>query len=358
MLGAGLAAGMLLLAGCGGAGASSASATTGTGSAATSGGSKPLPKVSIAVPVNVLSFAPLWMAQQEKLFQKNGVNAQLVMMQGGGPALQALVANSVPFTVTDSGAPLETRVKGIDTVVSVETMMDRLTLDLVMSNKIVQQDHITAQTPYLQKLKDLKGLRIGITSPGAASDTYVEYFMHLAGLNAKKDAKLISIGGNAELVSSMKAGQIDAFMISPPAGQQTEAQGAGQIVLSAAAGQIPSLPTFPYEILATTTTYAAQHPAIVKDVATALAEGGDLMYSNPAKALSDLEAHFSTVSPAQMKLAVKEITPAVAKNGLATQAGWAALEKIDAFAGILKSPTQFPATEGTLWTNKYLPGGS
>jgi NitT/TauT family transport system substrate-binding protein len=327
------------------------------------GGPQPLPnaqaaespKVTIAVAVDVLSFAALWVAQETGLFQKHGVDATVTLMEGGGPAVQALVAGSVQFSVTDSSAVALTHAKGVTDPINVETPANRLTLDTVVRKAVVDRLHLSRQMPIADRMRALKGLTIAITSPGAASDVFARYYLRRVGLDPSTAAKFVAVGGVPAMLATMTKGQTDAFLLSPPAGEIAESEGVGQVIISAVSGDVPELSNFAYEGVITTQSYARAHPDVVRAVATAIAEGGNLMHDDPAAAEAALEKHFSKVKPEILKVAVRDITPAVPRNGRSNEESWANLLRIDRIAGIIPAGVTLSTKEGVLWTNQYLP---
>ena len=48
--------------------------------------------------------APLWATKEAGLFEKNGLNVQLVYLRGGTEAAQALITGDIPFAMMGGGA--------------------------------------------------------------------------------------------------------------------------------------------------------------------------------------------------------------------------------------------------------------
>jgi len=67
----------------------------------------------------------------------------------------------------------------------------------------------------ITKGADLKGKKIGITRLGSASDLAVRAALERFGLNTK-DVTMISLGGIPEILAGMRAGAINAGILSPP----------------------------------------------------------------------------------------------------------------------------------------------
>lgn len=345
----------LTAAGCGAASsqAPAASAAPKAGAAQTTAKpAKPLKHVTLALAANVLPMSPLFVAQAEGYFADKGLSVSLPTI-GGSAAVEAIRSGSVQFADDDSGTLADAVSKGAK-IEAIETMADRVTLDLVLSNAVVQKDHLTMNTPLKQRLAALKGLRLGLVSPGGAVAVFTRYLVEQAGLVPGKDVKLVVIGAVPLLVAAMQRGQIDGFMSSPPGPEEAQALGAGKVILSGSQGQLPQWANFVYETVTTTPEYASAHPNTVRDMAEAVAMGNNLIRKDPAKALAVLQKHFSTFKPGLVASGLKDITPAIPLNGLTTQTDWSNALKLESSIGLFKG-TLSPK-EGVLWTNQYVQG--
>ena len=74
-----------------------------------------------------------------------------------------------------------------------------------------------ADKPYPQMVRDLKGLKIGISSAGASTDTMLQYLLREAGLDPKKDVNIVPVGDPDTMLAALKNGVIDGAMAVEPA---------------------------------------------------------------------------------------------------------------------------------------------
>ena len=347
---------LFLTSACGGpsktGGSSSTSSEPRNTSPQDAGDSQPqeLPTATFALTVETLSYGPLYIAVEEDYFKEEGVDLKFVQVEGGAPAVQALVGGSVQFAALDSGGINQANDKGID-FIGIQSNVNKLTMDLVLSNEAIQRIGIDRSAPIEERLKALKGLTLGITGPGAATDTFTRYYLREAGLT-DEDVKIIAIGSGPSLATALKQGQIDGFMLSPPQPQIVEAAGTGKIFISASQGDVPELDIFPYEIMATRRSYAKENPEIVKAIATAISRANNLMLDHPDEALAVLQRRFRNVEPEILKPAVESITAAVPRDGKMTEEGWKVAVKIHKEANMITQ--DLDTREGILWTNEYV----
>ena len=70
--------------------------------------------------------------------------------------------------------------------------------------------------PEIRSMADLKGKIIGITAIGSSTDTLARFLLTKNGLTPDRDVALIGTGTTSNILTAMKAGTVDAGVLSPP----------------------------------------------------------------------------------------------------------------------------------------------
>lgn len=312
----------------------------------------PMPEISIALGLKSMVFAPLLIADVMNFFADEGVNAKIIIVEGGGGAAQALAGGTVQFAATDSGGVTQANDRGVD-FIAVEAIVNKLTMDMILSQEALSKIGLDRSAPIDDRLEALKGLTIGVTSSGSAPDRFTRYYMQRAGLT-EDDVNIVAIGGGNAQTIALQQGVIDGFMSSAPTPQIIESEGIGKIFIAASLGDVPELANFPYEIIETRRSYAEENPDIVRAVAVAVARANNLMLDYPDEAMMALHKHFDTVDLEIFKPAFESFNQAVPRDGLMNEQGWQTAVKIHKSTGMIEN--DLPTEEGILWTNKYLSG--
>jgi NitT/TauT family transport system substrate-binding protein len=65
-------------------------------------------------------------------------------------------------------------------------------------------------------MAELKGKVIGITAIGSSTDTLARYLLSKSGVTPDRDVALLGTGTTANILTAMKAGTVDAGVLSPP----------------------------------------------------------------------------------------------------------------------------------------------
>ena len=225
----------------------------------------------------VIDLAVPFIAKSEGFFEKNGLDWEYVEIDSGKLGVAALLSGNAQFTdfAVDDTAALQK--EGKDPIL-VYSMVNSLTMDMVMRNDVMERLKITPATPLADKLKALKGLTFGITRPGAVTQLFPSYLLRKAGFDPEKDATFVQIGGGQALVAAMKAKRIDAFMLSAPAPYLLERDKVGTVMLKNSAGEgPPEFGDFAFECIAVLKSWAEKNPRLVEGYIRSLNQAYDWM---------------------------------------------------------------------------------
>ena len=129
---------------------------------------KDMPEVTIATAVSNMAFAALWVAEQLKYFEQEGVRAKVTSAGGGSTCQSAVVGRSVNFCASSSEGLVLAHVEGAP-LVAIQAHNRALTLSLAVRKEIADKFKLTRKSPLSARLKVLSQLGpIGATSPGAS----------------------------------------------------------------------------------------------------------------------------------------------------------------------------------------------
>jgi ABC-type nitrate/sulfonate/bicarbonate transport system substrate-binding protein len=231
-----------------------------------------------------------------------------------------------------------------------------MTLSVVLRKAIVDKMGLTRESPIGARLKALtQHGTIGATGPGAASEQIFKFLVKKAGAIGTV-IKFVYIGA-PELPASLMNDVIDAYALSPPSAEVTEASGKGYVLIPLGKGEITELTDYPYEVLMARPDYVEANPKVAMAVSRAISRGGALFRNKPEEAKSALRAHRLSVklSPEVFELSHNMVAGAMPPWGTMSAAGWQKVINFATGAGIVKDLAQAPSNkEGVLWTNKYV----
>jgi NitT/TauT family transport system substrate-binding protein len=200
-------------AGASGISGSAASNPSASGSAA----AKPASSTSLTVGYSQI-FAgdiPAWVAQDQGLFKKNGLDVQLQYQQSA-TAMAALLSGQTQMALIGGSDTLNAVVGGAD-LAMLATLVPVYMVDMMV-------------TPDIKTPQDLKGKKVGVSSFGSTSDVSTRLVLKKEGLDPDKDVSLIAVGSLELRTAALKSGAIQATMDQPPGVYELETLGFHQLI--------------------------------------------------------------------------------------------------------------------------------
>ncbi|HXG52514.1 MAG TPA: ABC transporter substrate-binding protein [candidate division Zixibacteria bacterium] len=159
-------------------------------------------RLKVAYPTTVGSMAVVWVAKEARLFEKHGLDVELIYVAGSSKVVQAMLAREVPIAEIAIPAVIQSNLAGAD---------------LVM---LAGPNHKPGQKimvkPEIRRPEDLKGRRIGVTRFGTSDDFLLRYILGRWGLQPDREVALIQMGGSQETLAGLGSRAIDGGMLSSP----------------------------------------------------------------------------------------------------------------------------------------------
>jgi NitT/TauT family transport system substrate-binding protein len=144
--------------------------------------------------------APLYVGQDAGIFRKHGFNLELIFIAGGSLSTQALIGKSLDLLNTGGPPFLNAYVRGA-----------RLKIIGGVTNIL---PYVLMSTGKITHAEQLRGKKIGISRFGSNTDFVVRLALGQFGL-APADVTVLQVGGSQSRLLAMKAGTIDATVLSP-----------------------------------------------------------------------------------------------------------------------------------------------
>jgi NitT/TauT family transport system substrate-binding protein len=204
--------------------------------------------------------APLWVAQDAGLFQKHGLDVELVFIEGGTTAVQAAMAGEVPIITTGSQAAVNARLEGADVV--------------DIAQYVPSLPYVLVANPRIQTGEDLKGGKVATARRGAASDVAFQYAVRKLGADPNTDVTVLQIGAQESRFAALQAGSIDATVVDEAFGGEAARQGFPVIA------DVRDL-QFPFVSVVTTGAYIRDNENAVRSFMRAFVEATHYFKTKP-----------------------------------------------------------------------------
>jgi ABC-type nitrate/sulfonate/bicarbonate transport system substrate-binding protein len=207
----------------------------------------------------------MFMAKQEGLFKKHGLDVELIHIPSSSRAIQAILAGEIVFSFMDGSNFAQANLKGAN-------------LALVAGATNRQVFSLMARSEF-KRIADLKGKKVGITRIGSSTHTSALYALGSAGLRTN-DYQLLPLLEVPNIFTALSAGQIDAGVMSPPTNARAKKAGFIELMNIAKEG-----PEFVSVAIGTTRSYIKANEDVVRRVVRAYAEGVQIFKNNKPAAL-------------------------------------------------------------------------
>ena len=144
-----------------------------------------------------------WIAKEAGLFEKNGVEVELIFIRGASTMIQTLVSGDIDLAHVAANPAVEANLGGADVVV-LATALNRPVGFYMMGQ------------PGVKSVEGLRGGRVGITRFGSATDLLSRIALRQFKLQPDRDVAIIQLGGIPEIAAGLKTKVVSAGFVSSP----------------------------------------------------------------------------------------------------------------------------------------------
>lgn len=256
--------------------------------------------------VYTTSTLPLWVAEQQGFFKKNGMEVTIKQSPNFAASAPALLSGQMQFANAATAPAVTSIAKGmpLQIVAGVQTENEDITHS---SSQVMVRKDSTIKRP-----RDLQGKTVATSAIG--SGPYVGVIAnYLADGGAPNGIKWVVVDLNSQL-SALEKGQVDAIVASEP--YRAQAQDAG-MVGAFSAYRVPGITSMPAGftdvVLLASSEYLAKNPEMGVAMQKAMKEATDWINKNPKEARklvgSKLELSDDVVSKINLPTFVSEVEP-------------------------------------------------
>jgi NitT/TauT family transport system substrate-binding protein len=150
-----------------------------------------------------VSQIPVYLAAQLGFYGRNGLTVELAEFPGASKGMEALLGGSVDVLSGYYTQALAVRAQGR----RIEVFLgyyDSLLVALAVAPAAAGRVH---------RIEDLRGAKVGVTTPGSATHQFVDFLLRRHGL-APSDVTPVAIGTAARGAAAMERGMVDAGVVT------------------------------------------------------------------------------------------------------------------------------------------------
>jgi ABC-type nitrate/sulfonate/bicarbonate transport system substrate-binding protein len=151
---------------------------------------------------NTSSSWPLYVAEQKKMFEKHGIQVEVIIIRGATNVVRAVLSETVPIGRINPDYVIGAIEKGAKVKV-VAANMEKIPYDIYAR-------------PEIKTGADLKGKTLGVSTLTGGTTLMVHEVLEKAYKLKENDYKLLIVGTSPERYAALKGGSVQASFMGPP----------------------------------------------------------------------------------------------------------------------------------------------
>lgn len=293
-------------------------------------------KVKITVPVPSPMFAPLYYAHTAGYFAEEGLDVEVIVVPGAG-SLQAVFSRDAHFALSSGTHQLVALERG-QRLVAVVSILTRNSVNIVVHKEIARERGITVNSPLIDKIRALKGLKVSGFTTGAFGHQMIVHYMLKAGLDPQKDIQIVGFGTAPALLVALEQRQIDAFVMGTPLPEAAAARGFGVMVVDNSAGEDPDFAEFMMDVLLVPPETIKQRPDLVRKLVRALLKANAWLLDHRAEdALPAMKPFLRGLDDAVILASFQKVRLGIPRDGRITEHSVTLTQNFLRRVGVIKS---------------------
>lgn len=300
---------------------------------------------------NSVAFFPLYVAEQKGFFEKEGVQVGKRPRLGTGSKLAAALTSggidvgggviTDAFNLAQSGQ--SPRI--------IADLVNQYYVSIVVGKDFPDKPHASLQ----QKIRALKGKKIGITGPGSGTEALVTYLFKKAGLDPEVDVTLVNLGGSATgALGALKTGRVDALSFFQPVPQAAEARGIGRIYISPSQGGVPSMKNQAHGVVIATADAVKNKRKAVSAFIRAIHDAEQLINNKPKQAQQLLADYEKELDEKTLDSLTSVLTEEIPSRPVLPKDGYRTAVNFHEQAGLISDAPSYEEITGKQFVKKAL----
>ena len=262
----------------------------------------PLEKLAIAHSSISGSQAILQVMADHGIFERSGLEVQILFIAGGPIAMKSLLTGDVQAVMTAGPAPILAALGGADPVTVVGLLNT--------------MDHTVIARPGIARPEDLRGKILAVNQIGSADDFGFRFALRRWGVDPQRDAQVLALGGQPARYKALQARQIDATTIQPPLTVQAREAGFTALAALADLGL-----DYQGTCLVTTRTLIRTREDAIRRLVKAFVEAIHFMKTQRAETMKSIATFMKLQDPAALEETYQQYTRLIPRAPYPTAPG-------------------------------------
>ena len=227
-------------------------------------------RLPISASSKTLGYSPIWVAWRQGYFDRQGLDVQVVLVQGADKSVMALVGGS---TFVAAGA-----------ADAMMTAVDQGALDLTAVGGVINGlTHLILGGKKFRTYEDLRGATLGSSGLTSGTAFVMRRVLKAKGLEFPRDYKMLNVGGSGPSLAALVSGRVDASIVAIPLAYEGADLGLNVI------GKVNEvIPDYQLTVLTVKHSWAEKNRGVVVRFMKAMVQAMRWLYDNKEPAIDFL----------------------------------------------------------------------
>ncbi len=304
---------------------------------------------SLAIPTTTLGFLTRYIAVDEHLWEKQGLDVKVLDIQGIG-SMNAVISGSVDFSMSSGPSITRATARGRK-LVALATAINQSDEDIVLRKEVADAKHFDPKAPLAERAKALKGLTIAVGGIGAIPDIVLKAVAREGGIG--RDAVITAPLQPPAMLAAFERKSVDGFVIGPPFIQQVVLDGSGVILSDTTKGEPTRYSPVSSALLLTRADFCKDHRSICAKMVQGIVEAGRFIHERPKEAMAVMKAHFGRYGDKVLEAAYPMVAALTPKTLATTPQMLENADGLNIAAGFMTEADKLPRYD-TLIDNEFI----
>lgn len=302
-----------------------------------------------------IAFFPIFVARKQGFFAKHDLQVGDIPLLGTGAKLAAALQSGSIDVAGGNGTDPLNLYRANKSTRMIAQLVNTYYVDIITGPSFSGPQ---ASASLADRIKALKGKKIGVTGPGSGTQALVDFLLGMQGMRSSTDVTLVSLGSNMTgALGALKTGRVDALSFPQPVGQQAEATHVGSIYISPARGDIPQLKHVVHGVVFTTQSVLDHKGPEVTAFVRGIADAEQFVHNADAQAVRTLfKAYRPTMSDATVDRLLAILRTEIPASPGISQAEFDGEVQFNLKSGLIKEAPDYATMVPAKWMDAALGG--
>ncbi|HEY1504454.1 MAG TPA: ABC transporter substrate-binding protein [Stellaceae bacterium] len=307
-------------------------------------------KAIVSLPAENFGFLPFYVAQDQHVFERQGLAVQKVVLPGVGTT-NGVISGAVDFGFSNGASLTRAAARG-QKLLAIAIMTDKPVWAIIMSKKLAEAALFDPNAPLAQRAKVFAlAHNFAIDSVNSVGHALTRIIEKIGGVDP--EALPVTPLGAPEAIAAFSRGAIDGFVSNPPWSEQILATGNAVIIANSLTGDPEWMTPFGSGVVITRPQLCGDHRSLCQKMGHSLVEAVAFVHEHKSEALAVMRAHFPQIDAGVTEKSFAAIEQAMPGKPVIVEAAISNADRVNIEAGFMK-PDEKLSSYSELFTNQFV----